>query len=176
MSSWQICCSGSPFRRMRLSAQPTGCFNTFVPSPLQTMSDAVQTIQIYRGKLEPISAIYFKGFWILSIFTIFHDFLKKVPIFCFFKIFLHVTFSITNLTLRESIIFLMSHMNCSIWQTRLGIISLYIVNFNFQGQMGFQKRSSLRKCDLLTSKTRFDLRGQSSYMGMCGIYGKLETC
>ena len=41
------------------------------PPPLQTMSDAVQTIQIYRGKLEPISAIDFKGFWILSIFTIF---------------------------------------------------------------------------------------------------------
>ena len=48
----------------------TWCFDTFV-SPPQTMPDAVQTIQIYRGKLEPISAIDFKGFWILSIFTIF---------------------------------------------------------------------------------------------------------
>ena len=55
----------------------TGCFDTFVPP-----STDEQTIQIYSGKLEPISAIDFEGF---SIFTIFHDFLKKVPIFWFSK-------------------------------------------------------------------------------------------
>ena len=63
----------------------------------------------------PISAIDLKGFWILSIFTIFHECLKKVPMLFPVPVpviskYACMTFSLTDLTLRESIIFLMSHI------------------------------------------------------------------
>ena len=54
-----------------------------VPIPLspppQTNSGVGQTIQIHCGKLEPFSAIDFKGFCFLSIFTIYTVYFKKDP-------------------------------------------------------------------------------------------------
>ena len=52
-------------------------FRYLCPPPPQTNSGVVQTIQIHCSKLEPFSAIDFKGFCFLSIFTIYTVNLKK---------------------------------------------------------------------------------------------------
>ena len=57
-------------RAIHIQLQYTGCFDTLFPPP-QTNSGVVQTIQLHCSKLEPFSAIDFKGFCFLSIFTIF---------------------------------------------------------------------------------------------------------
>ena len=50
----------------------------YLSPPLpQTNSGVAQTIQIHCSKLKPFSAIDFKGFYFLSIFTIYTVNLKK---------------------------------------------------------------------------------------------------